>query len=249
MGMLGIWSRFGRDERGNVAVIFAAVLVPVIGILAAALDYGQASKVREQLQAASDGAAQAISVKLDLDREALTKLVRVHLAANLPDDLAALPFELVLPADRTSVEIRLGTRVPTSLLGLVGVSQIEVAATGFSRPPVARPDPLRAPVETAPRAPDEPGSLRKAWRDLVGAGPQPGLPAPEEVRKVQEAVTRALEAALPEGGSGRSPRRIESGEELRRAAHEIARELRDMGPAGGIPPPDLERLMRQLPRH
>ena len=79
--------RFAAGERGNVAVIFAAVLVPVIGITASAIDYGRASKAREQLQKASDGAVEAASRHLDGDRDAIIKVIRTHLDVNLPEDL------------------------------------------------------------------------------------------------------------------------------------------------------------------
>ncbi|MGY8679863.1 pilus assembly protein TadG-related protein [Bradyrhizobium sp. UFLA05-153] len=49
--------RFARDHKANVAVIFALVMIPTIYLLGMALDYTQALRKREQLDAAADAAA------------------------------------------------------------------------------------------------------------------------------------------------------------------------------------------------
>ena len=46
--------RFGPDERGNIAVIFAIVLVPVLSFVGAAIDYSRASRARTAMQGALD---------------------------------------------------------------------------------------------------------------------------------------------------------------------------------------------------
>jgi Flp pilus assembly protein TadG len=52
-------SLFGRDERGNVGIIFGVALLPVIFFAGAATDYGRALKARTVLQAAADAAVVA----------------------------------------------------------------------------------------------------------------------------------------------------------------------------------------------
>ncbi|MBR0841607.1 pilus assembly protein [Bradyrhizobium liaoningense] len=49
--------RFATDRKANVAVIFALMMVPTIFLLGMALDYTQALRKREQLNAAADAAA------------------------------------------------------------------------------------------------------------------------------------------------------------------------------------------------
>ncbi|MBV9076357.1 MAG: pilus assembly protein [Methylobacteriaceae bacterium] len=46
----------GRDERGAVALLFALVLVPLAGVIGAALDYSRATNVRSSMQRALDAA-------------------------------------------------------------------------------------------------------------------------------------------------------------------------------------------------
>ncbi len=49
--------RFRRNKSGNVALIFALALIPVLGMVGAGVDYSRATAVRTQLQAAADAAA------------------------------------------------------------------------------------------------------------------------------------------------------------------------------------------------
>ncbi len=49
--------QFGRDRRGNIAVIFALACVPLITTVGCAVDYSRATQIRAKLQAAADSAS------------------------------------------------------------------------------------------------------------------------------------------------------------------------------------------------
>jgi Flp pilus assembly protein TadG len=49
--------RFRRDSRGNIAVIFALTLIPVLSCIGCAIDYSRATQLRSKLQAAIDAAS------------------------------------------------------------------------------------------------------------------------------------------------------------------------------------------------
>jgi Flp pilus assembly protein TadG len=49
--------RFRRDRRGNIAVIFALSLIPVLSCIGCAIDYSRATQLRSKLQAAIDAAS------------------------------------------------------------------------------------------------------------------------------------------------------------------------------------------------
>ena len=53
----GAIARFSGDRSGNIAVIFALALVPVLSALGCAIDYSRATKVKSKLQAAIDAAS------------------------------------------------------------------------------------------------------------------------------------------------------------------------------------------------
>ncbi len=55
------FSQFARAENGNTVIIFAASLVPLLGLTGAAIDYSRASAIRTAMQSAADATALAIS--------------------------------------------------------------------------------------------------------------------------------------------------------------------------------------------
>ncbi|MBX9709489.1 MAG: pilus assembly protein [Xanthobacteraceae bacterium] len=55
------FARFRADERGNIAVIFAITLLPMLGLVGAAIDYTRANNARTALQSALDTTALMIS--------------------------------------------------------------------------------------------------------------------------------------------------------------------------------------------
>ena len=55
--ILRMSSRFGGDLRGNVAVIFALAIIPVMTMIGAAVDYTRANQLKSKLQSAADAAS------------------------------------------------------------------------------------------------------------------------------------------------------------------------------------------------
>ncbi len=54
-----LMNRFRRDQRGNLAVIFAVAAVPLISAIGCAIDYSEATRIKAKLQSAADAAAVA----------------------------------------------------------------------------------------------------------------------------------------------------------------------------------------------
>ncbi len=57
-------SGFAKSNEGNIAVIFAIAILPVLGLVGAAIDYSRASKARTSMQAAMDSTALMLSSDL-----------------------------------------------------------------------------------------------------------------------------------------------------------------------------------------
>ena len=49
--------RFAGEQRGNIAVVFALSVVPMVGFVGAAVDYSHANSVKVAVQAALDATA------------------------------------------------------------------------------------------------------------------------------------------------------------------------------------------------
>lgn len=56
-----MWSGFLRDAQGGVAPVFALALVPMLGLVGAAVDYGRANGARTEMQATLDATALMIA--------------------------------------------------------------------------------------------------------------------------------------------------------------------------------------------
>src|SRR3954464_12209927 len=56
--------RFIRADQGNIAVIFAVALVPLLGFIGTAVDYTRANAARSSMQAALDSTALMVSKDL-----------------------------------------------------------------------------------------------------------------------------------------------------------------------------------------
>jgi Flp pilus assembly protein TadG len=56
-----MWSRVVADQRGGVAPIFALAIVPIIGLVGAAIDYSRGNAARTAMQAALDATALMLS--------------------------------------------------------------------------------------------------------------------------------------------------------------------------------------------
>jgi Flp pilus assembly protein TadG len=52
-------SRFRRDKSGNIAIIFALTLLPIVSAIGCAVDFSLATRMRAKLQAAADSASVA----------------------------------------------------------------------------------------------------------------------------------------------------------------------------------------------
>src|ERR1700730_1511940 len=57
--LFSLIGRFRKDRRGNVAVIFAIALLPILTAVGWAVDYSLATRMRAKLQSAADAASVA----------------------------------------------------------------------------------------------------------------------------------------------------------------------------------------------
>jgi Flp pilus assembly protein TadG len=68
-----MWLRFVADQRGGVAPMFALAIVPIIGLVGAAIDYSRASTARTAMLATLDSTALMLSRDAaDLDQDQIT---------------------------------------------------------------------------------------------------------------------------------------------------------------------------------
>jgi hypothetical protein len=119
---------FRAAEGGNIAVIFAITLLPVMTGVGAAIDYSRANATKEAVQAALDTALLAGAK----DGSSTWKTIAANVFSS---NLAAKPYSVPNPAfskdDSNSFYTGSVTAsVPTTMLGVIGISSMSVAASG-----------------------------------------------------------------------------------------------------------------------
>ena len=125
-------SEFKRDSEGSVTSTFALALVPIVGLVGAAIDYTAATKARASLQATLDAAL--IAGAKDGSANWTTTALNTF-NANLNTKFATNvnpTFQL------TSTRAYTGSataNVPSNFLGVLGVSGINIGASGTATVP------------------------------------------------------------------------------------------------------------------
>jgi Flp pilus assembly protein TadG len=127
---------FASDRRGNVALIFALCLIPILVVIGAAVDLGNAQRMRAQLQDATDSAVLAVARDgLRLSDAQLKPQADSYLKASYRY-LKQAPYTITkLTFDRTSVTAVLDTKAsaPTSFMQIVGITSLPITAHAVSK--------------------------------------------------------------------------------------------------------------------
>ena len=120
-------SEFKRDSAGSVVSTFALSLLPLVGLVGAAVDYSAANNARTKLQASLDAALLA-GAKDGSTSWATTALNTFN--ANMKASAAtAINPTFQLTSTRAYAGAATAT-VPSNFLGVLGVSGIDVRVTG-----------------------------------------------------------------------------------------------------------------------
>ena len=85
---MSVFKRFRRSERGNVATMFALALVPVFGVMGAAIDYARVTDVRAKLADALDAGVLAVGTQPDTTEEEAFEIVNDWITAHLGTEYA-----------------------------------------------------------------------------------------------------------------------------------------------------------------
>ncbi|HVZ54419.1 MAG TPA: pilus assembly protein [Pseudolabrys sp.] len=127
---------FFAAQEGQVAIIFALVLIPLIGFVGAAIDYSRANSVKADLQAAVDSTALMVSKKAAaLDSGALQSLAQNYFNAMFT---RAEANNVSIGASYSSaggshVVITANASVATEFMRILGVDTIGISASSTAR--------------------------------------------------------------------------------------------------------------------
>ncbi|MGD9671042.1 MAG: TadE/TadG family type IV pilus assembly protein [Hyphomicrobiaceae bacterium] len=138
---------FLRDECGNIVLIFAALLLPLVAVSIGALDYGRANAARHQLQTAINaGLSFAAKQSLENDVE-MEAAFRRAFTANLPEAMRSASTTFHADTDGRLLEASASLPVSVHVLGVLNGNRMVVEANGAMN--VAAPV-LHAPSSKQP---------------------------------------------------------------------------------------------------
>jgi hypothetical protein len=124
-GLLRLFNRFCAAEQGNVAVIFALTLIPIMTGVGAALDYSRANAAKALLQSALDTAILAGAKDGSSSWVNVASQVFNGNLANRPLTPSAPSF--VSPKTSTYTG-SVSASISTSVLGIIGVNSLSITA-------------------------------------------------------------------------------------------------------------------------
>ena len=142
--------RFAADRRGNVAMLFGLLALPIFGLVGTAIDYSRAVAMKQELQATLDAAALAATSDYTKtgDTASATATLRAFVENNLKkhdmsllpppapgqsppklsDESKALLENATFDGASGTVKPKLSARVETTVLSLIGVDKFDVVA-------------------------------------------------------------------------------------------------------------------------
>jgi len=114
------------SRRGNVAVMFAATLFPILTLSGFAIDLANYIALRSRLSGALDAAALAIGSSSAPDEE-LQARFQEFFKANFPTGTMGATATATLNVDGNAITASVNASMPTLLLGLIGINELDVA--------------------------------------------------------------------------------------------------------------------------
>jgi Flp pilus assembly protein TadG len=130
-----LFARFFRDRKGGVAPLLALGIIPLVGAVGAAVDYGRANSTRTAMQAAGDAAALMLAKSAtSLNAAQIQQSASSYFMANFQNHPEAQNVQVTATYgqgnDGFTVTIAATATVNASFLGIMGYSQIPLSTTG-----------------------------------------------------------------------------------------------------------------------
>jgi Flp pilus assembly protein TadG len=140
------WIRsFRRSTSGNVAMIFALALIPVLGMVGAGVDYSRAANLRARLQAAADAAAVGAIAKTSVAYTAAqsmntdgsiasgvtaaTNIFNADISGKTGFNVTAFNANVQRTGQQVTATITFTATLPTYFMQLLGTTTMTVGGT------------------------------------------------------------------------------------------------------------------------
>jgi Flp pilus assembly protein TadG len=124
--------RFWSDTKGNIAVLFALAIVPIIGGIGAAVDYSMASAYRTDMQKALDSTALALTKILPADEEIVSKVGMEYFLTSLGNHNLS-DLKLTITPEAGIVKLKATGNYQPAIANILGVDQFEIGTEAEAR--------------------------------------------------------------------------------------------------------------------
>ena len=123
--------RFLQDRRGAVAPMFGLLVVPMVGLAGAAVDYSRANSVRTAMQAALDATALALSKDVtNLSSSQMTQKANDYFTANFHrPEATSISITPTYTANPSTLTVTGTGSITTSFMKIMGVPSIAINST------------------------------------------------------------------------------------------------------------------------
>jgi Flp pilus assembly protein TadG len=118
-----------EDASGNVAILLAIALIPIMLGVGAAVDYGRALMVRNQMADAADAAALAVASWPELSEAEMNTKAQQFFAANFPPSALGEVRSLKVNFIDDDIEVQVSASVPTTIMKLAHIDKIDLGVT------------------------------------------------------------------------------------------------------------------------
>src|SRR5665213_2708895 len=116
---------YGREHRGNVALMFGLAAIPIILAVGAAVDYSFANRAKTELDQIADAASlsavsqSALALSAAADQKNAVKFFKAQAASLKRDTLGTVKAKVTDGASGRTALVSYAASVPTAFMGIV----------------------------------------------------------------------------------------------------------------------------------
>lgn len=131
---------FRSEQRGSMAMLFAATVATIGLAIGSAVDYGSAAKVQSRMNGAADAASLAGAKLLSSGvrdpakiRDEVTRNFDVNFAAETARGIKHDPLVVAMDPDSGAVSVKVTGRVPTAFMSIAGIDTMSIGSASTSQ--------------------------------------------------------------------------------------------------------------------
>ncbi|CAA7613154.1 Flp pilus assembly protein TadG [Candidatus Terasakiella magnetica] len=128
--------RFLRNERGNIAIMFAVGLLPIMATIGLGVDVARAYAVKSRMGAALDAAALAVGSSSGTNLQ-LQAVAQKFFDANYPPGTLGASPTVAVTVNGDTISAQAHSAVATAFMGVLGINQLSVQATSVVQRQIA----------------------------------------------------------------------------------------------------------------